>query len=110
MIVLIPFISFYMLKDYGILKKAVWFMTPRKWRREGTVLLRDIDKSLGGYIRGQILVCGIIGTLSFILFWIFDMKYPLLLGVVIGITNIIPYFGPVNWGGACSFNCSNYFC
>ena len=95
MIVLIPFISFYMLKDYGILKKAVWFMTPRKWRREGTILLRDIDKSLGGYIRGQILVCGIIGTLSCILFWIFDMKYPLLLGVVIGITNIIPYFGPV---------------
>lgn len=94
-IVLIPFISFYMLKDYRTIKKTVWYLTPRKWRQEGTVLLRDIDKSLGGYIRGQVLVCGIIGTLSCILFWVFHMKYPLLLGVIVGITNIIPYFGPV---------------
>ncbi|WP_338470347.1 AI-2E family transporter [Niallia sp. XMNu-256] len=93
-IALIPFISFYMLKDYVTIKKAVWYLTPRKWRREGVVLLRDIDKSLGGYIRGQILVCGLIGTLTSFLFWIFDMKYPLLLGAIIGITNIIPYFGP----------------
>ena len=70
-------------------------MTPRKWRQSGTILLRDIDKSLGSYIRGQILVCAIIGAVSTILFWIFDMKYPLLLGSIIGITNVIPYFGPV---------------
>ena len=57
--------------------------------------LRDVDKSLGSYIRGQIFVCVVIGSLSAILFWIFDMKYPLLLGLIIGITNVIPYFGPV---------------
>ena len=94
-IVIIPFISFYMLKDFGEIKKAIWYMTPRKWRQSGTVLLRDIDKSLGSYIRGQILVCAIIGSISAILFWIFDLKYPLLLGLIIGITNVIPYFGPV---------------
>ena len=94
-IVIIPFISFYMLKDYGKIKKAIWYMTPRKWRQSGMVLLRDIDKSLGSYIRGQIFVCAIIGSVSAILFWIFDMKYPLLLGSIIGITNVIPYFGPV---------------
>lgn len=94
-IILIPFISFYMLKDYGTIKKVIWYMTPSKWRQGGTILLRDIDKSLGCYIRGQILVCVVIGTVSAILFWIFDMKYPLLLGAIIGITNVIPYFGPV---------------
>jgi predicted PurR-regulated permease PerM len=94
-VVIIPFISFYMLKDYGTIKKVIWYITPRKWRQGGMVLLRDIDKSLGSYIRGQILVCVVIGAVSAILFWIFDMKYPLLLGSIIGITNVIPYFGPV---------------
>ena len=94
-IALIPFISFYMLKDYTAIKKVVWYLTPRKWRQGGAHFLRDVDKSLGSYIRGQIFVCIVIGSLSAILFWIFHMKYPLLLGLIIGITNVIPYFGPV---------------
>lgn len=94
-IAIIPFISFYMLKDYQTLKKVVWFLTPRNWRKRGTLLLRDIDKSLGSYIRGQILVCSVIGIVSTILFLFIDMKYPLLLGLIIGITNVIPYFGPI---------------
>lgn len=94
-IAIIPFISFYMLKDYALIKKTVWYLTPRKWRQGGLLLLRDIDKSLGSYIRGQTLVCVVIGTLTALLFWLFHMKYPLLLGIIIGITNVIPYFGPV---------------
>ena len=44
---------------------------------------------------GSLLVCVIIGTLSALLFWIFDLKYPLLLGLIIAATNVIPYFGPI---------------
>lgn len=94
-IAVIPFISFYLLKDFTIMKKAVWYLTPRSWRKEGLLFLRDIDKSLGSYIRGQLLVCAAIGTISSLLFWVFGMRYPLLLGLIIGVTNIIPYFGPI---------------
>jgi predicted PurR-regulated permease PerM len=94
-IAVIPFISFYLLKDFTIMKKAVWYLTPRRWRKEGVLFLRDIDKSLGSYIRGQLLVCAAIGTISSLLFWVFGMRYPLLLGLIIGVTNIIPYFGPI---------------
>ncbi|WP_019154620.1 AI-2E family transporter [Robertmurraya massiliosenegalensis] len=95
MIALIPFITFYMLKDVELMKKAAWYLTPRKWRKRGVQFLRDIDESLGGYIRGQILVGASIGTIAALLFWFVKMKYPLLLGVIVGITNIIPYFGPI---------------
>ena len=94
-IAIIPFISFYMLKDFDLMKRAVWYLTPRKWRQEGILFLRDVDKSLGSYIRGQLLVCIVVGAISALLFWIFGMKYPLLLGMLIGITNVIPYFGPI---------------
>ncbi|MED1607493.1 AI-2E family transporter [Cytobacillus kochii] len=94
-IAIIPFISFYLLKDYTDVKKAVWYLTPRRWRKEAVLFIRDVDKSLGGYIRGQLLVCLVIGVISATLFWVFGMKYPLLLGFIIAITNIIPYFGPI---------------
>ncbi len=95
LIAIIPFLVFYMLKDYDQIKRAGWYMTPRKWRSETIQFLKDIDRSLGNYIRGQLFVCLIIGTLAFISLWFFHVKYPLILGLLIGATNIIPYFGPV---------------
>jgi predicted PurR-regulated permease PerM len=92
---LIPFIVFYMLKDIEQIKKAVWYLTPKRWRPRGIAFLKDVDESLGNYIRGQLFVCLVIGIAATIALWIAGMKYPLLLGMIIGITNIIPYFGPI---------------
>jgi predicted PurR-regulated permease PerM len=94
-IAIIPFIAFYMLKDINVLKKSAWYITPRKWRQPGIHFLRAVNESLGNYIRGQLMVCLIVGTSSALLFWVIDMKYPLLLGFIIGVTNVIPYFGPI---------------
>lgn len=94
-IALIPFITFYMLKDIEDIKKALWYLTPKKWRASGIHFLKDIDKSLGGYIRGQLLVGVTVGAIAALLFWFVKMKYPLLLGFIVGATNIIPYFGPI---------------
>nr|WP_272495704.1 AI-2E family transporter [Bacillus pinisoli] len=94
-ILIIPFIVFYMLKDYDQIKKAAWYLTPRRYRKSGIRFLKDIDQSLGNYIRGQLLVCVMVGLISTFGFWLIGMKYPLLLGIIVGITNIIPYFGPI---------------
>ncbi|SFA56138.1 Predicted PurR-regulated permease PerM [Anoxybacillus pushchinoensis] len=92
---IIPFIAFYMLKDVELIKKTAWELTPNKWRKKGVQFLRDVDKTLGGYIRGQLFVCLLIGTAATISFWLIGMKYPLLLGIIVGVTNVIPYFGPI---------------
>jgi predicted PurR-regulated permease PerM len=94
-IVLIPFIVFYILKDYGELYDVFWKLVPSKWRNEGKRLVEDIDKSLGNYIRGQLFVCAVLAGFAALAFWIIGMKYPLLLGIIIGVTDIIPYFGPI---------------
>lgn len=95
LIATIPFLVFYMLKDYDQIKKAAWYITPRKWRNEAIRFLKDINRSLGNYIRGQLLICLITGSIAFLSLWFFKVKYPLILGLLIGITNIIPYFGPI---------------
>ncbi|PJW17499.1 AI-2E family transporter [Geobacillus sp. WSUCF-018B] len=94
-LLLIPFIVFYMLKDIEVLKRAVWYMTPKRWREPGMAFLKDVDESLGGYIRGQLFVCAAIGLAAALGLWLAGMDYPLLLGFIIGLTNIIPYFGPL---------------
>lgn len=95
LIILIPFITFYIIKDLDHLKKTFWAFIPEKWQEQVHRFLVNVDQSLGNYIRGQLIVCATIGAISAALFWLIKLKYPLLLGAVIGLTNVIPYFGPI---------------
>ena len=56
------------------------------------------DHIFGGFIRGKLLDSFIIGVLCFIGMCILGLPYPVLVAVIIGVTNIIPFFGP--WIGA----------
>ncbi|MFC3883034.1 AI-2E family transporter [Bacillus songklensis] len=95
LLITVPFIVFYMLKDFRLIKKLAAFLTPSKWHEPGKHFLHDVDESLGNYIRGQLFVCLIIGSAATVALWIFKVPYPLLLGIIIGLTNVIPYFGPI---------------
>ena len=55
---------------------------------------RYTDKVFGGFFAGKLLDSLIIGILCFIFMIVFKMPYPLIIAVIVGITNIIPYFGP----------------
>lgn len=57
-------------------------------------LIKYMHKHFGGFLVGKIVDSAIIGVLSFIVFTIFDMPYTTLISVIIGVTNVIPFFGP----------------
>lgn len=61
-------------------------------------LARYTHRTFGGFIVGKIIDSIIIGLMSFLIFWIFKIPYYPLLAVLIGITNIIPTFGPIIGG------------
>ncbi|MBO9609712.1 MAG: AI-2E family transporter [Paenibacillaceae bacterium] len=91
---IIPFLAFYMLKDYQIFQRLALALIPKR-HREGTVeLVADMDTALGNYIRGQFLVCAIVGVLAYVGYWAIGMPYPLLLAGVVAVFNVIPYVGP----------------
>ncbi|MGY4690424.1 AI-2E family transporter [Salibacterium sp. K-3] len=95
MLILLPFLVFYLLKDYRAFQKMVKRLTPVKWRKEAHLLAVSIDESLGSYIRGQFLVAGTVGLLStFALVWM-EIPNAVVLGLFIGLTDVIPYFGPI---------------
>ncbi len=95
MLTIIPFVTFYILRDYEKIKAFFYNLIPKKWRESSSHFMRDLDRSLGSYIRGLLMLSVLIGVLTYIVFLFFRMKYSLLLSVIIGITNIIPTFGPI---------------
>lgn len=89
----IPILVFYFLKDYP--KMEASFTAIVKEKQKFSAYLDRIDYSLGGYLRGQLIVCLFVGIISTLFLWFIKMKYPLILGIFMGLTNIIPYFGPI---------------
>jgi len=94
-IILVPFVAFYILKDYKLIEKTVITFVPKKRRKEMIRILKDIDEALGNYIRGQLIVCTVVGVLAYIGYLVIGLPYALLLASIVAITNIIPYFGPI---------------
>ncbi|PTM59633.1 AI-2E family transporter [Desmospora activa] len=93
-IVIVPFLAFYMLKDVDVIEKTLITLLPVRRRKEVLHLFRDVDDALGNYIRGQLLVCLVVGLLAYIGYLIIGLPYALLLAALVGIFNVIPYLGP----------------
>ncbi|SES63254.1 Predicted PurR-regulated permease PerM [Natronincola peptidivorans] len=93
-LVIVPFILFYLLRDGEKLGKSILKVFNEKRRDDIQQVLMDIDRTLSSYIQGQGIVCLCVGALCYVTFLIIGLDYALLLAVIAGVTNIIPYFGP----------------
>ncbi|AUG56440.1 MAG TPA: AI-2E family transporter [Ruminiclostridium sp.] len=93
-IVLTPIIAFYYLKDKDIIINT--FMKPinNNKRDKLKVIAKEIDTVLGGFIRGQLVIAVFVGILTGVGCKILGVPHSLTIGLVAGITNVIPYFGP----------------
>lgn len=93
-VLIVPFLIFYILKDFEVFQRTAVSYLPRSRRKSIVTLLKDIDTALGNYVRGQFLVCFIIGVLAYVGYMIVGMPYALLLASIVAVFNIIPYLGP----------------
>ncbi len=78
----------------AISKKFINAILPRKAYLNVVNLTRFTDKTFGGFLIGKIIDSAIIGLLTFVVLVIFKMPYPPLIALIVGVTNIIPFFGP----------------
>ncbi|WP_216828353.1 AI-2E family transporter [Alkalihalobacterium elongatum] len=92
--IIIPFVLFYMLKEGEKAPRQVLRLLPAKQQQEGRHILGDMDTALSSYIQGQIIVSFCVGVLCYIGFLIIGIDYPLVLALVAMFTNVIPFVGP----------------
>jgi predicted PurR-regulated permease PerM len=95
-IMVVPFLLFFMLKEkgQGSLEKLVDRFVPEDYQGSIKRALAEINVNLGEYFKGVGIVCFCVGALAYISFLIIGLEFALILAIIIGITNIIPYLGP----------------
>jgi predicted PurR-regulated permease PerM len=93
---LVPILAFFFLKDVNSFRVSVLRMLPSgSWRGRGESLLEDLNTTLAAYTRAQLISCFLIGTICTVGFYILDVNYALLLGIVAGVLEFIPLIGPL---------------
>lgn len=95
-LVLIPILSFFLLKDADSFRRSALAMLPRgrlRWR--GDEFFEDINHTLAAYIRAQLTACFIIGAVCSIGFWLIGLPSPLVLGLIAGVLEFVPLVGPL---------------
>lgn len=92
-VVLIPIITFYFLKDYDRIREGLLRFVPRKHRSITYFYLWRLNCIFGGYMRGQLIVCVIVGFLTGLGLALFRIPFSVLLGFITGILNIVPFIG-----------------
>lgn len=93
-IITVPFILFYLLKDGKKLPDYILNFLPMLIRSHTFTVLKEMNKQISSYIRGQIVVSMCIGILMFIGFVIIGLEYAPVLALIAGFTSVVPYLGP----------------
>ncbi|GKX66587.1 AI-2E family transporter [Inconstantimicrobium mannanitabidum] len=75
-------------------KKSIMLIFRKKWGTRAIEFLKTIDKFIGAYIFIKAIDSLIIGILAFIGLTLMGSKYSLIIAIIAGITNMIPYVGP----------------
>lgn len=94
-LVLAPIIAFYALKDLELIKRGALRLIPLPYREEGRLILGKVDRALRGFVRGQLTDAIIIGILSSIGLAVLGIDFAVIIGMLAGFFNLIPYFGPI---------------
>lgn len=93
-IVLIPVLSFYLLRDFDIMVERAGRLVPPQRRERVFLIARESDKALSNFLKGQTVV-----MLGLAIIWsvglsIIGLEYALAIGVLSGILSFVPYLGP----------------
>lgn len=94
-LLLAPFFAFFMLKDGRLFVRKLLALVPNNIFELSLNLIHQLNTQLGDFIRARFLEALIVGAIVWLGLEIKDVKYAVILGVFAGITNLIPYIGPV---------------
>ena len=92
---LAPVLAYYFLRDREIFAYQLSLWIPARQRKRVLTALQEMRKEAGGYIRGQMLVSAAVGTLTALGLLIAGIPAWLVLGLLMGICELIPYAGPI---------------
>ena len=94
-LVLAPFFAFFMLLDGQVVTKQIMSLVPNNFFEFALNLQHQMNAQLGDFIRARLFEAGLVGVAVWLGLTIIGFPYAVLLGVFGGLTNLIPYIGPI---------------
>ncbi|GAB3681507.1 AI-2E family transporter [Salinisphaera aquimarina] len=95
-LLLIPVIMFYLLRDWDHMVAWIRSQLPRRYVDTITELAEETDKVLGQFIRGQLLVMTVLGSIYIVGLWLAGLDLALVIGLGAGIVSFVPYVGVIS--------------
>jgi len=92
-LLLIPVVTFYMLRDWDILVARIHELLPRRYEAVVVRLARASDEVLGAFLRGQLTVMLALGAIYSIGLGLVGLELALLIGMLAGVVSFVPYLG-----------------
>lgn len=93
LLIIFPISAFYFMKDWPKIGPLFLQFLPAKDRERRAKMFSNIDKVVYSYVRGQLMMATMVGVLGAIIYSIMGVPYAGLLGVMLGITDLIPIVG-----------------
>ncbi|HBT47101.1 MAG TPA: AI-2E family transporter [Peptococcaceae bacterium] len=94
-IVLAPVLAYYLLKDSENLGRSALRLLPPAWREDLLGLWMEIDRILTGFVWGHLLISVLVGALTGLGLFLAGSPYAVVMGIIMGLADLIPYFGPL---------------
>ncbi|QJC27764.1 AI-2E family transporter [Anaplasma platys] len=88
-------LSFYMLGKWPVITRCVTDLVPRHYLSDFSDCMTRVDEVISAYLHGMILVCLVLSCYYCLCFFIVDLDYSLVLGVMSGLAAFVPYVGPL---------------
>ena len=91
-----PFVFLFLLVDNGQIKRSLISLAPNRYFEMVLTIIDNVDEAIGKYLRGTLMECSLVG-LSFmacLLMIGIDLQWALLIGIIAGLSNAIPFLGP----------------
>lgn len=90
--------TFYFMLQGDRIYTAARRLVPARYHRESDRLVAEINRTLGGYLRGQVLLVGIMSSATYVALSIYEVRYAGVLAVATGLLELIPILGPWSAG------------
>lgn len=82
------------LEGNALIQRGLWRISPQR-RETIQEFIQEMEESIGGYVRGQTILCVVIGVASALAFWILSVPNAVTLGLILGVLEAVPLIGPL---------------
>ncbi|MBX3446908.1 MAG: AI-2E family transporter [Parvibaculaceae bacterium] len=95
LVVVTPVVAFYLLLDWDRMVEKIDGLLPRDHQETIRRLAREINEVLAGFIRGQVIVCVVLGLIYAVGLTLVGLRFGLIVGIMAGVISFIPYLGTI---------------